>query len=257
MLQGYTRVRRVGSVRRGLAGAGCVVLAGAGAGIGRARVITNLRSLLRCQHRQHATLGETWTGHWPLETKIFIVSWGFVLVLYCWQCGCFDCSDDQSFYLQNEPSEAARQSLRVPDLSCPSVAEWSDPGTRRPGLCTPLIDLYPACTSPVGGFEPRHWFVDFNLARVQRLQILLCTYQSGNIYEPGLDRFYQFNLKDWTFPSDRCNPILIMIIVDYLHESRWFLRYEDTDTKIKIVTSIYWAHLDTRCQCPQHTTYFM
>ena len=175
------------------------------------------------------------------------MSWGFVLVLYCWQCGCFDCSDDQSFYLQNEPSEAARQSLRVPYLSCPSVAEWSDPGTRRPGLCTPLIDLYPACTSPVGGFEPRHWFVDFNLARVQRLQILLCTYRSGNIYKPGLDRFYQFNLKDWTFPSDRCNPILIMIIVDYLHESRWFLRYEDTDTKIKIVTSIYWAHLDTRC----------
>ena len=128
--------------------------------------------------------------------------------LYCWQCGCFDCSDDQSFYLQNEPSEPARQSLRVPDLSCPSVAEWSDPGTRRPGLCTPLIDLYPACTSPVGGFEPRHWFVDFNLARVQRLQILLCTYRSGNIYKPGLDRFYQFNPKDWTFPSDKCNPIL-------------------------------------------------
>ena len=125
--------------------------------------------------------------HWPLQTKMITLEriltvWGFS-VLFRW----------------SDPSEAAIQLLRVPDLSCPSVAEWSDPGTRRPGL----IDLYPACTSTVGGFELRHWFVDFNLARVQRLQILLCTYRSGNIYEPGLDRFYQFNLKDWTFPSDR------------------------------------------------------
>ena len=159
-----------------------------------------------------ATLNTGGNIHWPLQTKMIILE--RILPVRCGGFQC--CSDDQIL----------RRLLRVPDLSSPSVLEWSGvtpaPGGQEPGLCTPLIDLYPACTSTVGGFELRHWFVDFNLARVQRLQILLCTYRSGNIYEPGTWFGSILSIQ-----SQRLNCSIGKILtVDYLHVSLWFLRFK-------------------------------